>query len=58
MSDLTPRELPAVLARIENRPRSVVLTDQGLAAIGVSPTVPVPLLDLPWYRDRERSADG
>jgi hypothetical protein len=39
------------------RPRAIALTDAGLRAIGVSPTVGVPLLELPWRderRDRKR----
>lgn len=42
----------------EPRPRTLALTDSGLRAIGVQPSVAVPLVELPWRddaRDRKES---
>ena len=39
-------------------PRSIALTKKGLEAIGkgeVVEIVEIPLLDIPWYEDREKS---
>lgn len=37
---------------MSNKPRGLRLTPKGYRAIGVSPTVFVPLLDLPWHEEK------